>query len=50
MKLAKVNCDASVSGACKLLVTVFNDVTGMTTPSKGVIAFTEDRALTTEAN
>ena len=40
MGLAMVNYDASVSGACQLLVAVFISVTGMTTPSIGVIAST----------
>ncbi len=40
MKLATSDRDASVSGVCKLLVAVVNNVTGMTTPSKGVMAST----------
>ena len=53
MKLATSNRDASVSGACKLLVAVVNNVTGMTAPSKGVMAFTwgmRDGSLIAEAN
>lgn len=35
-----LNHDWTVSGARKLLVALVNNVTGMTTPSKGVKAFT----------
>ena len=37
VKLAKVKYDASVIGTCDSLVTLVNNVTCMTTPSKGVI-------------